>query len=454
MKLHSLSLGITLFILTISCQKSSKITVNFDAMETKEYSVYNIENELFQSLSENDSVFSIPLETGVFLTLSKNFEKHTVFVKPEETITLDTLSTKPYIVGAVGEVSAENEFLNAYAKTLKNLNSRDLFGYYGKEADSFKILLKEYNKPIVEKSTALKAMNNIDEEFKSAMLLKMEIDQYTPYLNYEDYYAYNNGTPATIDSTFYAPIEGLNLTDVQHLNFQKSLDFIKKWHTKNIDYSEYDSVGAFYDGLTKALQESFGPGLLADFFNYHQIAEQIGFGKGIDKSQDDIAKFKENTTNTTLLSLLDEKIKPWKPLMAGNMAPEYVAETIEGDAVTSTDLQGKKVYIDVWATWCGPCIREIPALKALEEELKDEQVQFVSISIDQLKDKEKWKNFVAEKELGGIQLIVDGAWKSDFAQTYNVTGIPRFMIFDADGTIIDANAPRPSDPIIKETLLN
>lgn len=128
-------------------------------------------------------------------------------------------------------------------------------------------------------------------------------------------------------------------------------------------------------------------------------------------------------------------------------------EDINGDKVSFSSLQGKLVYVDMWATWCGPCIKQIPYLKQLEEDFHGEDIVFVSISIDEAKDKAKWKKFVEAKELGGIQLIADKAWDSEIVKNYEVKGIPRFMIFDKEGNVVNDNAMRPSQPELKAQLL-
>ncbi|WP_276979907.1 TlpA disulfide reductase family protein, partial [Flavobacterium filum] len=127
-------------------------------------------------------------------------------------------------------------------------------------------------------------------------------------------------------------------------------------------------------------------------------------------------------------------------------------ENINGGKTSLESLKGKFVYIDVWATWCGPCIGEIPALKAVEKEYHGKNIEFVSISIDDKKDVEKWKKMVADKELKGIQLFADNDWKSDFVKNYAIDGIPRFILIDTEGKIVNADAPRPSDAKLKDLL--
>lgn len=133
-------------------------------------------------------------------------------------------------------------------------------------------------------------------------------------------------------------------------------------------------------------------------------------------------------------------------------APNFDYENAAGGKTTLASLKGKYVYIDVWATWCGPCRAEIPSLKKMEEKFHNKNIEFVSISVDTDKDHEKWKTFVKEKELGGIQLFADKNWLSDFIKAFNINSIPRFILIDPSGTVVDADAARPSDPKLEKQL--
>jgi thiol-disulfide isomerase/thioredoxin len=132
-------------------------------------------------------------------------------------------------------------------------------------------------------------------------------------------------------------------------------------------------------------------------------------------------------------------------------SPSFNYLNYAGGNTKLEDLKGKYVFIDVWATWCGPCRQEIPFLKKVEEKYHDKNIAFVSISIDKLKDQEKWKTMIKEKELGGVQLFADNDWNSKFVQDYKITGIPRFILIDPNGIIVKANAARPSsDDLARE----
>ncbi|SEC24650.1 Thiol-disulfide isomerase or thioredoxin [Tenacibaculum sp. MAR_2009_124] len=142
-----------------------------------------------------------------------------------------------------------------------------------------------------------------------------------------------------------------------------------------------------------------------------------------------------------------------KNLAKGLASPKFVNfENHKGGTTSLDDLKGKYVFIDVWATWCQPCKNEIPYLKKVEEKFHGKNIEFVGISIDQAKDHETWKNMVSEKDLAGTQLFADNNWNSEFVKSYKINGIPRFILIDPQGNIINAQAPRPSDAKLVEVL--
>ena len=136
----------------------------------------------------------------------------------------------------------------------------------------------------------------------------------------------------------------------------------------------------------------------------------------------------------------------------GTAAPLFTYKDVNGRAVALNDLKGNYVYIDVWAQWCGPCKQEIPFLQGIEIKYTGKPIRFVSLSVDNLKDAGKWKQYITDHHLGGIQLITDNAFRSGFIQQFNINSIPRFILIGPDGRIISADADRPSNPNLQKLL--
>ncbi len=143
-----------------------------------------------------------------------------------------------------------------------------------------------------------------------------------------------------------------------------------------------------------------------------------------------------------------------KKEMRGKDAFEFEFEDNNGKLVKMSDFKGKYVFIDVWATWCGPCNVNIPYMNMLEEELEDENIAFISISIDKPKDKQKWLNFLDKTHIGGVALMAKNAFKDDMCQYYGVNSIPRFIFIDPQGKIISAHCRQPIDVNFRNYLID
>lgn len=160
--------------------------------------------------------------------------------------------------------------------------------------------------------------------------------------------------------------------------------------------------------------------------------------------------------NEQLVTYFDNAYAQSKVMGIGKPSPEFENYLdIAGGNKSLSSFKNKYVYIDVWATWCGPCIQQIPYLQTLEKEYHNKNIEFISISTDEARRnggsweaaEKKWRNFVKKKNMSGVQL-----WSGkdySFQQAYQINGIPRFILVDPKGNIVDANAPRPSDPNLK-----
>ncbi|MGV0967272.1 TlpA family protein disulfide reductase [Empedobacter falsenii] len=124
-------------------------------------------------------------------------------------------------------------------------------------------------------------------------------------------------------------------------------------------------------------------------------------------------------------------------------APDFSLADINGKRFDLSDFKGKYVYMDIWATWCGPCKVQIPFMKELEKQFHDAPIHFVSVSLDKLEDKPIWEKMVRENQMSGVQLF---AGKEDnFGFDYKIEYIPTFIILDKEGNIMIDRAPAPMD---------
>lgn len=146
-----------------------------------------------------------------------------------------------------------------------------------------------------------------------------------------------------------------------------------------------------------------------------------------------------------LRSYITEYVNKVKVLEEGNVSPVFSYKNYYDQDVSLDSFKGKYVFIDVWATWCRPCLEEVPYFHMLQKKYANSNIEFVSISLDKEEDWDAWKRMIKDKGLLGVHLIADKGFKSEFIETYLVKSIPRFILVNPEGNIVDATAPSPSE---------
>lgn len=182
---------------------------------------------------------------------------------------------------------------------------------------------------------------------------------------------------------------------------------------------------------------------------YEYIVDNFASGFNYNKNYDEgLAAVKEAVEKYQLKSDFVSTFESRKVTLSGEKFPTNVKMIdADGKPVDFCHLKGYYVYIDIWASWCRPCHKEIPYLQKLEKELNNPLVKFVSVSIDRTES--DWKRAMEHLHCTGHQwLNADNS----LAKVLNVKGIPFFLIYDKEGNLLKYNAMRPSDPKLKEYL--
>ena len=344
-----------------------------------------------------------------------------------------------------GKGSETNNYL-----FVKRKNEQKLFG----QANETYILSESQFKEkflTIKKSqdSLLNNIKGIPEVFKLKEKRNLQYSYLNNILNYERIHKYfTKNEDFKVSDDFLdelKKVDYLNQEDYQFSNDYKNL-LVNHYSKKADELAKSDSIEndiAFLKTVSSVTNESIKNGLLFDFAN-----ESMSYSKDLETFYNMFSTASTNEKNNTIIT---EKYHKLIVLNKGQPSPKFVDyKNYAGGTSSLDDLKGKYIYIDVWATWCGPCIGEIPSLKKVEEQFHDKNVEFVSISIDRKADFEKWKMMIQEKELKGVHLFADSDWSSSFVKDYQIQGIPRFILIDPDGIIVDSNAPRPSSPELIE----
>lgn len=148
------------------------------------------------------------------------------------------------------------------------------------------------------------------------------------------------------------------------------------------------------------------------------------------------------------LSAKDEEVE-----VAAPMENDLELRDMDGKTFRLSDLRGKVIYLDIWASWCGPCRQQFPYAKALKERFSKKELKnivFLYISIDNTE--EAWKKAIEQLQLEGTHGFSPGGWGAEITTKFGVRSIPRYLIFDKTGRLTHPNAPRPSEPTLEGTL--
>jgi len=246
-------------------------------------------------------------------------------------------------------------------------------------------------------------------------------------------------------------------------------------HPQKSDYPAYYStivvknkfpndniLGTLYGKRAMGMYAEFAAGNMADvnqrlsfLTTNNQKGEYVLYSEGrfiksYDKYKsmvDQYGQYLQSPSQKKRLEVMNAELYSTK---AGGIASDFEYPDVNGKMVSLSGQKGKVVLVDVWATWCGPCKKEIPSLKQLEKEMHGKDIVIMSVSVDEEKNKETWLKMIKDENLGGVQLFASG-W-SKITKDYKITGIPRFMVFDKKGNVVTVDAPRPSDPKLKELL--
>ena len=130
-------------------------------------------------------------------------------------------------------------------------------------------------------------------------------------------------------------------------------------------------------------------------------------------------------------------------------------DAISGSPVSLKRLRGKVVVIDFWATWCGPCVAEMPTMKKLYAKYHDQGVEFIGVSLDQPEEKgglKSLKAFVKENTITWPQYYQGQGWESAFSSSCGIQAIPAVFIVDAEGKLHSTEARGKLDTMIPELL--
>ena len=397
------------------------------SIEGNDSSGVEIQIELKENGAFADTLY---VETGYY-TLKYNKLRIKLYLEPGFNLQT-TINAKVVEINGTG---AKNSSYLAAKNLMYSKILPDFVTLYSKEEDSF------YEGISNLKSSWENLLKNTPNLSANFISFEQKSIHYSYLLNLERYAFYHGFFTGKknikTSEKFKTPIKDVDFGNESDFKFFTRYHDLVRQHYSNRIRNENNLV-AIFDEISLFNAPMLKESLAKKFNKYILPSEQNN-----DALYNGVLKL---SSNNAFKKELVTRYKKIKPLAKGKPSPLFRNyENHKGGTTSLEDLRGKYVYIDIWATWCAPCIREIPFLKKIENRYRNKNIVFVSISIDASKDYDTWVNLVNDKALSGVQLLADNAYESKFIKEYVIDGIPRFILLNPEGKIISGNAQRPSD---------
>ena len=344
-----------------------------------------------------------------------------------------------------GDAKAESEFYTRFARAFDFMRyfpmdpSKDL-----KTAEMRKMLERETKAvramlPTIKEATLRNHYAKFAEAYNKYYRLRIISNEaYAAEKSLDDYPEYDK-ILATVDiNDEYSRLTGLSVTVIDRKVPRELMVFggdMAPWGLAQMEaIDRYVTNPDVRKLLTRSCAYSF--------FTYGKGGDYMKFWNAFKVFAKDYPE---------LIEAYEPKIVAMTKTAKGTDAIDAVMQTPDGTTCKLSDFFGKFTYVDVWATWCGPCCAEIPRLEKLVEHFKgNDKIQFISISVDA--DQKAWLAKIEKDKPEWAQFILSRKEAKRFMDEWGISGIPRFIMIDREGKIYAADAIRPSDANIIDTL--
>lgn len=434
---------------------------NTKAPKTVELSgkIENLDNNYVLLISKgiNDT---IPVNTDG--TFTKSFElidpsyfnfragriSNTIVVFPGDNLTINLDAKNP---SEGPQFTGNNAQLNNYIFEANGITKNMMQNFralYALPKDQFTGKLDSVKNETMQKLSSLGLDN--DDEFIELEKARINYQIKGILYDYPNYNARLTGTEFVFNSDDYLFMNEVDFNNEIHFNINEYSNLVYKhlqqvfWSSLEDDEhkgkSEFERNIMYFELVDSLITNQ----TIRDYMKFNSTSETIKWAN-LEVAKNVADHFIADAQTDIYKEIAQAAIAKRMLLAPGQPAPGFTLTAIDGKEYSLSDFKGKLVYIDFWATWCGPCLREIPSFKKIKDAYANKDIVFLAISLDD--DKEAWQKMVTtDPNLSGIQLYAEKAWSSDVAKLYQIYGIPTFVLIDAEGKIIEYPATRPSDP--------
>lgn len=390
-------------------------------------------DQLIKTDSEGNFELSFELEEPTYFSLGRN----KLYFSPGDQLYLEVDYKDPEAAVFKGQSAELQTYLSgvAFPKSGSYLSGGSKL-----KSPDIQQVLKLANEETSKRRELLEGIKSLPDDFIELEITRLKLDQLNTILSlpiygsFKGYWEYSEQKKAELLVEVKDQLNQLSsglMSDMnmKHPNFRDMLlDLVDpQLHQVGIFselkltpfMAEYDDMGAF---VTQLELNGLTSNMLAQ-------ADQ----------------FLNEEHSVEYKAMVRKKMQEYEALLPGEPAFDILLKDALGNEINLEEFSGKLMYVDLWATWCGPCLEELPAFEKLKEDYAEQEIAFVPISIDT--DLEAWQRYLEKHGLPKDKEYVIN--RLDLAD-YKVITIPRYFLIDSNFRIIDVFAPVPSDSAIRK----
>ncbi|MCE6991932.1 TlpA disulfide reductase family protein [Dyadobacter sp. CY323] len=406
--------------------------------------------------STGSGIIEFALEKPIFTTIQCADQYYQLYLTPGDELKVEPDTSK---TGDGVRYTGDGASVQKYLKATSNLQQKyeNVDGVWSIEAklEDYLVRLDSLKKGYARYYDALSKNGDVSKEALSILAVKNKMNLYFYQQNYArsnfDAESGNVEMPAVMaDFLRELPDDSIAL-QTQMYEYRLVLTFYlqsrifadvwKKLNSAKTKYSDRDLPGI--------VEKEIESRPISPALKEHFRAANIDYSVRMDGLSPELkmlrTNFLKDAKTTLYTAALNKSFAKWESLEPGKPAPDFTGTTPDGKSISLSSLKGKVVYVDVWATWCGPCRAEFPHSKKLMKEFEgNDKIAFLFLSTDS--DRDEWKKLLPDKSIPkGIHMHQkqdrqpDAIWEN-----YHLWGIPRYILIDQEGKMIMAHAPRPS----------
>ena len=447
-------LGFAILLICASCQTKDEISNQVSItgqIENHDQTVLKFQDfmgkgEWFTEIELQDGTFAInlPIDKSAIkmLTLGSTFKN--IFLQPGETLEISfDASNIDSSFSFGGSLAVENVLLDSIREKIRKVDYNYVYNESLENAGKYLDSMSSANKQYIEELIGDQPLSTDFEEYAKAMAefnnagLKIRLGERKEEQP-ENYYDFIN--QLSLENDNYLDITEYRLFLYSYIEMKAN----KRIQRDSVKIAEPD---ALFDESLSVIKE-FKNENIRDYALFNALNMRLS-EKGLVGFESYYTYFKENNKDLHFAEQLKIVYDEKQLLAPGNPAPPFTLEDVDGNMVSLNDFKGKYVYIDFWQTLCPRSGRELPYLLNLHSDYENENIEFVSISLNE--DENVWRDYVKENKNIGTSLRVPQSWDSKTYKVYQVFGLPTFVLIDTVGKIIDPKAAKPSSKEIRET---